>query len=110
MSHLHYVMDLYFPDEAHADGHRREVLRIDAHDDETARVEAGRVDRWKRPEFYHLRAIRSAVRSGDKMIYDSRSAGAAPEESVITLARPEIVPPTIGGEASSPIPDGLASM
>jgi hypothetical protein len=97
-------MDLYYPDQARADGLSREVLRIDAHNDETAMAEARRVDQWRTPAFYYLRAIRSAVRSGDRVIFDSRSDRAAPEESVIAVASSEIGSPAVGLEALSSIP------
>jgi hypothetical protein len=68
------VIDLYYADPAARDGFRREVLRIDVADDDEAIAEGKRADEWRKSSFYEIRAIRNSVRSGDKMIFSTRSA------------------------------------
>jgi hypothetical protein len=71
MSHLHYVMDLYFPEDNRSGRLWREVLRIVARSDEEALAECWRVDRWKKSHHYDLRAIRGTARSAHRLIYSS---------------------------------------
>jgi hypothetical protein len=68
------VIDLYYADPGARDGFRREVLRIDVADDDEAIAEAKRVDQWRKTDFFEIRAIRNSVRSGDKLIFSTRSA------------------------------------
>jgi len=70
VAHSHYVMDSYFSNGSTTP--RREVMRIFAHDDAEALIEAKRLDGWKQASFYEVRSINSASRSGDKIIFTSR--------------------------------------
>ena len=79
MSHSHYVMDLYFP-EGNADALRREVLRITAADDDEAISEASRINGWRQPARYEVRAITKAARANHRVVYASVVAEPAPEE------------------------------
>lgn len=80
MAHSHYVMDSYFPDGGGSDRFRREALRLVASDDAEAMAEGRRIDQWKKSSFYQIRSIVTSARSGDKVIYSSRAAEAAPSE------------------------------
>ena len=71
MAHSHYVLDLYFHNDAHPDRPHHEVLRIAADGDEAAATEGKRISRWRKPESFKVRSIRSASRNGDKLIYES---------------------------------------
>lgn len=66
----HYVMDLYFPT---AGKPRREALRMDAEDDETAVTEAKRIDLWRKPASFQVRSIKTTARSGDRLVYNSEA-------------------------------------
>jgi hypothetical protein len=79
MAHSHYVMDLYFPDDAHPERPHREVLRIVADSDEAAITEGKRVNGWRKPRSFQIRSITSSTRSGDKVVFLSPEQGA--EES-----------------------------
>jgi hypothetical protein len=79
MAHSHYVMDLYFPD-SHADAMRREVLRITAADDDEAMSEASRINGWRQPARYEVRAITKAARANHRVVFASVVAEPAPEE------------------------------
>jgi hypothetical protein len=79
MAHSHYVMDLYFPD-GHADAMRREVLRITAADDDEAMSEASRINGWRQPARYEVRAITKAARANHRVVFASVVAEPAPEE------------------------------
>ena len=72
MAHSHYVMDLYYPLAEGSDRFRREVLRIDAADDEAATAEGQRIDAWRKPAYFIVRAIQTSARSGDRVIYTSQ--------------------------------------
>ena len=89
MSHSHYVMDLYFPEDNQTGGLRREVLRIVARSDEQALAECWRVDSWKRSHHYDIRAITGADRSADKVIYSSPAeatrVGGIPETATFAI-------------------------
>jgi hypothetical protein len=106
MSHLHYVMDLYYPDGDRGDGLRRDILRIEAGGDDAALSEARRVSLWKAPSYYCLRSIRSSSRSGDLLIHDSRQENAPPEEQVIALGPASPCLPT-ARDTATPVNDGL---
>jgi len=71
MAHSHYVMDLYFLPVGRSDTPRHEALRIVADDDDAAVIEAKRIDVWRKPETFGVRAIRTSARSGDRVIYSS---------------------------------------
>jgi hypothetical protein len=78
MAHSHYVMDSYFSDGAGANGLRRETVRMDDLADDTAAiVEGKRIEGWKKPAFYEIRAIMTSTRSGDRLIHSSRTSGDA---------------------------------
>ena len=70
MAHSHYVMDLY-----HNDGNpaalRREVLRITAADDIEAMSEASRINDWRQPVRYEVRAIAKAARANHRLVHAS---------------------------------------
>ncbi len=85
MTHSHYVMDLYFPDERRPEGLRRDVMRIFAENDAEAVAEAERINGWKQPAHYDIRSIRNSARSGDKLIFTSR----------ISPPRPLNLPPDV---------------
>lgn len=70
MAHSHYVMDLYYAD-AGTDALRREVLRIVAHDDGEAVSEASRINSWRQPVRYEVRAIAKAARANHRLVYAS---------------------------------------
>ena len=81
MAHSHYVMDLYYPPIGRSSTPRHEALRIVADDDEAAVVEAKRIDQWRKPDTFGVRAIRTSARSGDRLIYSSPPATAStPDE------------------------------
>jgi hypothetical protein len=71
MAHSHYVMDLYYPDGGDPDRFRREVLRIEADNDEAAIEEGRRADQWRKTSYYRIRSITNSARSGDKLIFSS---------------------------------------
>jgi hypothetical protein len=80
-------MDLYYRESEGSDRYHREVLRIDAADDEAAVAEGRRIDAWRKTGYYNVRAIQTASRSGDRLIFTSRVEDeAVPAEGVITLA------------------------
>jgi hypothetical protein len=72
MPHSHYVMDLYFREDEQSDRYRREVLRIEAGDDEAAVAEGERIDGWRQTGYYTVRAIQTSSRTNDRVIYSSR--------------------------------------
>lgn len=80
-AHTHYVMDLFYPERPGSDRFRREVLRFDAHDVDTALAEGRRVDTWRKSSFYRIRQITSSVRSGDVVVFDSEPQTAAASEA-----------------------------
>ena len=92
MAHSHYVMDLYYRESDGSDRYNREVLRIDAADDEAAAVEGQRIDAWRKTGYYTVRAITTSARSGDRVIYTSRvdeeasSVESPSGETVIAMA------------------------
>lgn len=106
---VHYVMDLFYPDSTARDGLRREVQRIDAPDDDAAIVKAKRMDRWRASSFFRVRAIRTSVRSGDLVVYDSQLAIASVDQGDSDIAI-ELSGPVEGfqggGEIQSPAPEG----
>jgi hypothetical protein len=67
-------MDLYF---LAAGKPRHEALRIDAEDDEAVISEAKRIDVWKKPASFQVRAIRTTSRTGDRLVYSSAPADEA---------------------------------
>jgi hypothetical protein len=93
MAHSHYVMDLYYRESNGSDRYNREVLRIDAADDDAAAAEGQRIDAWRKTGYYTVRAITTSARTNDRVIYTSRvdeetpSAESPPAETVIELAR-----------------------
>lgn len=78
MAHSHYVMDLYFRESEGSDRYHREVLRIDAANDEAAAAEGQRIDAWRKSGYYTVRAIKTSARADDRVIYTSRIEDAAP--------------------------------
>jgi hypothetical protein len=65
-------MDLYFLGSA-PDRFRREVIRLEASNDNDATVEAQRIGDWKKPAHFVVRSIHSGTRSSDREVFDSRS-------------------------------------
>ena len=86
MAHSHYVMDLFYPDGSDPDRLRREVLRIEAEDDEAAVAEGHRMDRWRKTSYFQIRAIRTSARSGDKLIFSSQVESTVPEQDTVGSA------------------------
>jgi hypothetical protein len=87
MPHSHYVMDLYFREDEQSDRYRREVLRIEAGDDEAAVAEGERIDGWRQAGYYTVRAIQTSSRTNDRVIYSSRVEDPpVAEESAQTIA------------------------
>lgn len=72
MAHVHYVMDLYYPEGRKGDQFRREVLRIDAESDGAAIAEGVRISGWRQPSFYRVRSIRTSARSGDVVLFETQ--------------------------------------
>lgn len=94
MAHSHYVMDLYY-DDGNPDALRREVLRITAADDAEAVGEADRINSWRQPVRYEVRAIAKAARANHRLVYASVVAEPALEDDVQpegSSASPEGVP------------------
>ena len=79
MAHSHYVMDLYYAD-GNAGALRREVLRITAADDDEAISEASRINDWRQPVRYEVRAITKAARANHRVVFASVVAEPVPEE------------------------------
>ena len=74
MARSHYVMDLFYPTGDASGRLRREVLRIEAENDDVALAEGQRIDSWLKTQFYQIRAIHNSSRAGDKVIYSSQVA------------------------------------
>ena len=72
MAHVHYVLDLYFPEGSKPDQFRREVLRIEAANDREAVAEGVRVNGWRQPSYYRVRAIKTSARSGDVVLFETQ--------------------------------------
>jgi hypothetical protein len=85
MAHSHYVMDLNYRDARNPERFTREVLRIDAKDDAEAEVEGRRIDSWRNTDFFLVRSIQKSAKSGERLIFDSRTehVAEAPTEAVI---------------------------
>jgi hypothetical protein len=79
MAHSHFVMDLHYQEVRDPDRYRREVLRIEAIDDAAAEAEGRRIDAWRKPAFFVVRAIETP-KGRERLIFDSRSEQAAPVE------------------------------
>jgi hypothetical protein len=80
MAHSHYVLDLYFEGDRDTDPLRREVLRIDAHDDAAAIEEGIRVSGWRHPVRFDVRAIVTSARSGHRLVHSATTEPEAPPE------------------------------
>lgn len=76
MARSHYVMDLFYSATERSKPTRRDALRIDAPDDESALAEAKRIDSWRKTAFYQVRAIHNSARTGDKLIFSSEAVDA----------------------------------
>lgn len=101
MSHSHYVMDLYYAD-GKAGAVRREVLRIAAGSDSDAMNEASRINGWRQPDRYEVRAITKAARANHRLVYASIVAedeGQPPASSAGAESAPDV--------DSSPRRDGV---
>ena len=72
MARSHYVMDLFYPVSEGSDRLRRDVLRIEAENDEAAIAEGQRIDSWRKTQFYNTRAIHNSSRNGDKLIFTTQ--------------------------------------
>lgn len=81
MAHSHYVLDLFFQQGSDPDRYRHEVLRIDGNDDDAALAEGRRVDAWRKPDYFVVRAIKTTARNHVRELYDSRSAHATSAET-----------------------------
>jgi len=81
MAHVHYVLYLYFPEGSKPDQFRREVLRIEAANDGEAVAEGVRVNGWRRPSFYRVRAIKTSARSGDVVLFETQPTAAESAEA-----------------------------
>jgi hypothetical protein len=81
MAHVHYVIDLYFPEGIKPDQFRREVLRIEVPDNDAAIAEGQRVNGWRRPSHYRVRAIRTSARSGDVILFETQPKVAEAEQT-----------------------------
>lgn len=89
MAHSHYVMDLNYRDERKPDRFTREVLRIDAKDDAEAEAEGRRIDGWRQTDFFLVRSIQKSTKTGERLIFDSRSEHPpAAEETVESIIVP----------------------
>lgn len=82
MAHSHYVMDLYYPEREGSNRYTREVLRIDAADDEAAEAEGKRIDAWRKSGYFTVRAIKGSARSDDRLIYSSRVEAPGDDASI----------------------------
>jgi len=80
-------MDLYYREDAQSDRSRREVLRIEADDDEAAVAEGKRIDGWRQSGHFTIRAIQTSSRSNDRLIYSSSRVEGVPatEEAAETI-------------------------
>jgi hypothetical protein len=65
-------MDLFYREDAKSDRYRREVLRIEAADDQAAMAEGKRIDGWRQTEYYTVRAIQTSSRTNDRLVHSSR--------------------------------------
>jgi len=65
-------MDLHYQEVRDPDRFRREVLRIEAADDADAEAEGRRINSWRKPAFFVVRAIETP-KGRERMIFDSRS-------------------------------------
>lgn len=83
MARSHYVMDLFYSAPERSKPTRRDALRIDAPDDESALAEAKRIDSWRKTAFYQIRAIHNSARSGDKLIFSSEVVEAPESDATI---------------------------
>jgi len=88
MAHSHYVLDLFYPVRPGSDQLRREVLRIEAENDEVALAEGVRIDGWRKPQFYQVRAIRNSSRAGDKVLFTSQVPESDPVEAEVIVPQP----------------------
>ena len=86
MAHSHYVMDLFYPLAEGSDKFRREVLRIEAPDDVAAAAEGKRIDGWRQPAYFNIRAILTSARSGDRLIFTSRVEDTTSPDAAPTIA------------------------
>jgi hypothetical protein len=86
MARSHYVMDLFYSATERSKPTRRDALRIDAPDDQSALAEAVRIDGWRKPAFYQLRAIHNSTRTGDKLIFSSEVVDEPEPGAVIEVA------------------------
>ena len=100
MAHSHYVMDLYFRADERSDRLVRDVLRIEAKDDEEALAEGRRVDGWRMTHHYDIRAIQSPARAAHKLVYSSPVREApAPVEAAVEVA---LEMPLVIGDSAPP--------
>jgi hypothetical protein len=71
MAHSHYVLDMYYANDGDIEPLRREVMRIEAHDDAEAIEEATRISGWRHPIRFDVRAISSLTRTGDRLVHSA---------------------------------------
>lgn len=71
MAHSHYVMDLYYAAADGSDNLQREVMRIEAANDEEALEEAVRINGWRQPARYEVRAMTKSARTGHRVVFAS---------------------------------------
>ena len=90
MAHSHYVMDLYFSAVGNSDKLRREVLRLDAKDDDDAMAEGQRINGWRNAHHFDLRAIQTSGKVGSRLVYSSAALAPTPEDVAIPLPGPTL--------------------
>lgn len=103
MAHSHYVMDLHYRDPRNLDRFTREVLRIDAQDDAGAETEGRRIDGWRKTDYFLIRSIQKSTKSGERIIFDSRT------EHVVSEEPADVVIAPVGQDGTSPAPLEVAS-
>lgn len=74
MAHSHYVLDLYYAGDRKTDALRREVMRIEAHDDAQAIEEGTRISGWRHPIRFDVRAISNSARTGNRLVHTTVTA------------------------------------
>lgn len=74
MAHSHYVLDLYYAGDSDPEKLRREVMRIEAQDDDEAIQEGIRVSGWRHPVRFDVRAITNSARTGDRLVHTATTA------------------------------------
>jgi hypothetical protein len=95
MPHSHYVLDLYYLEDAKPDRRQHEALRLVADNDAAAIAEGKRIDTWKKSRSFQIRAITSSARSGDRIVFASAPVEAGSDSSIIELPGPAVADPAV---------------